>query len=236
MYQIIDLHIHAVPFIDDGASDTEEAAEVLRLCEKQSVTDVFCTSHSGCLKDKSEAYFANFEKLKDLAEALGIKVRLHRGCEVLFSAENIKETLHYLETGVFSTLGESEYVLTELYPDLSLQEALYITEEQKKHGYKPIIAHAERIYSLNSDMIFELIKNGALIQVNAFNLVDDSDSERMKRARELLNKGYIHFIGSDGHNVNTRPPLLSEGVGFILDNADKEYALEILNKNALRLL
>ena len=154
-----------------------------------------------------------------------------------------KEYLHFDMSGklvgyigVFQTLGNSKYVLTELYSDTKPSEALLIIKTLKEHGYQPVIAHMERNYNITGRMVGLLIAAGALIQVNAISFVDEIDSEIKVRARELLRNRYIHFIGSDAHRINHRPPCLKSGVQYIIDNTDEEYAVSILNGNAQRIL
>lgn len=236
MYSIVDLHMHVVPGIDDGSCSIKESLELLKLSIQQGVTDVFCTSHSGCVMKNAQKYNTNISALKDAVISSGIKIRLHKGCEVLCSRNTINEVLYRLETGIFSTLAESKCVLTELYPDIELEEALFIINELRKYGYTPIIAHMERIYTITGNMVADLIQNGAFIQVNAQSLVDESDTLIKERARQLIKNKYVHFIGSDGHQINYRPPNLISGVEYILKNTDEDYAIEILQKNSLRLL
>jgi protein-tyrosine phosphatase len=90
----------------------------------------------------------------------------------------------------------------------------------------------ERNFNITGAMVGVLIQNGALIQVNAFSFQDDADEEYQKRAKELLSNRYIHFIGSDAHRINHRPPKIQQGIQYILDNTDNGYALQILNGNA----
>ena len=193
MFPLVDLHMHLVPEIDDGSNNMKESLELLKLSSQQGVSDIFCTSHSGCIEKNPEKYFQNLSTLKDLANSVGINVRLHKGCEVLCSKSILDKVLYYLDEGIFSTLAESKYVLTELYPDITLEEALFIISALKKRGYSPIIAHMERIYSLTRTAISDLIKNGALIQVNAQSFVDENDASLKERARQLLEYKYVHF-------------------------------------------
>ena len=127
-------------------------------------------------------------------------------------------------------------MLTELYSDAKPSEAVYIIKKLQESGYKPIIAHMERNYNITGLIVGMLIKCGAMIQVNAISLTDEADLDIRERARELLRNRYIHFIGSDAHRINHRPPRLKLGVQYILDNADEEYAMSILNGNAQRIL
>ena len=236
MNEIVDLHMHVVPGIDDGSRSIEESLQMLKCAAEQGVTDVFCTSHNGYCQDDGERYLASFLRLKDAVTEAKINVRIHKGCEILCAGEYIDDIIYGLDIGAFSTLGNSNHVLAELYPDAKPSEALTIVKALTEHGYKPIIAHMERNYNITSLMVRLLIQSGTMIQVNAFSFVDEADGEIRERARELLRKQYVHFIGSDAHRIDHRPPNMLGGIQYILNNVDKEYATEILRGNAKQLI
>ncbi len=231
MLPITDLHMHVVFDVDDGARNIGESLQMLKMAESQGVTDVFCTSHNGYSIEDGEKYLANLKWLKEAAEMEGINIRLHKGCEILCAGEYMEDILYGLEIGAFTTLGESKYVLAEFYSDVRPTEALQIIYELKKHGYIPIIAHMERNCNITGMMVNMLIQSGALIQVNMASFTD-TDCERQTRARELLKSKQIHFIGTDAHRTDTRPPDIQQGVDYIRSNADAEYAKAILSGNA----
>ena len=81
-------------------------------------------------------------------------------------------------------------------------------------------------------MVGTLIQSGAMMQVNTHSFVDENNEEIKMRARELLKNKYIHFIGSDAHRIDHRPPNLSSGVKYIMENTDDRYASDILCNNA----
>ena len=70
------------------------------------------------------------------------------GCELLCAGEYIDDILYGLEIGVFLPLGNSKCVLTELYPDVTPEEATAVVEELVAVGWKPILAHTERYPAL----------------------------------------------------------------------------------------
>lgn len=236
MHKIVDIHMHVVPGYDDGSENIEDSLEMLRLAESQGITDVFCASHNGYSKEDREQYRASFAQLEEAVSEEKINIRLHKGCEVRCAAEYMDDIVYGLDNGVFETLGNSKYVLTELYPDAKPSEALSIIKILTEHGYKPIIAHMERNYNITSLMVRLLIQSGALIQVNAHSFADEADDEIRERARELLRNKYVHFIGSDAHRIDYRPPKVDAGVRFILENVDDEYASQILSTNLSLLL
>ena len=106
----------------------------------------------------------------------------------------------------------------------------------QEHGYKPIIAHMERNYNITDMMVGVLIKCGALIQVNTFSFQEDPREDVRKRAQTLLQNRHVHFIGSDAHRIDHRPPIIESGVEYIINNASPEYAEQILCGNAKCLL
>ena len=232
MNGIVDLHMHVVPGIDDGSRSIEESLQMLKLATEQGVTDVFCTSHNGYCQEDGEHYMNAFVQLKNAVTKAKINVQIHKGCEILCAGEYIDDIIYGLDIGAFSTLGNSKCVLTELYPDAKPSEALTIIKALTEHRYKPIIAHMERNYNITSLMVRLLIQSGALIQVNAHSFADDSDTDIRERARNLLRNKYVHFIGSDAHRIDHRPPSLKSGVQYILENADKEYAHSVLSGNS----
>lgn len=228
MKHILDLHMHVVPGIDDGARSIEEAIEMLRISAQQGITDIFCTSHNGYSLEDGERYTEQLAILRDEAKSVGINIQLHRGCEILCAGEYIDDIIYGLNIGAFATLGNSKYVLTEFYSDARPSEALTIIAALTGNGYKPIIAHMERNYNITGIMVNTLIMSGALIQVNAYSFVEEKDEQTKMRARELLKNKYVHFIGSDAHRIDHRPPMMSSGMQYIIENTDNKYAAKIL--------
>lgn len=232
MKRKIDLHMHIVPGVDDGSRNIRESLLMIELAEKQGITDIFCTSHNGYCVEDGEKYLEAYTALVNAAEQKKIGVRLHKGCEVLCAGDYIDDIIYGLDIGAFQTLADSRYVLIELYSNTKPSEALLIIKSLIEHRYKPIIAHMERNYNITGRMVGLLIQNGAMIQVNAISLDDEQDQEIKERARELLRNGYVHFIGSDSHRIDHRPPNLASGMQYILQSVDEKYAEAILSKNA----
>ena len=67
-------------------------------------------------------------------------------------------------------------------------------------------------------------------------LIDVADCENRRRARDLLSNGQVHFIGSDSHRIDHRPPSISAGVKYILKNVESAYADKIPHENSTLLL
>lgn len=229
MKKIVDLHMHVVPQIDDGSQSLLDSIEMIKLSLYQGVTDIFCTSHNGYSLEDGEKYRINFNLLKEQIKKADMKINLHKGSELLCASEYVDDILYGLKVGAFSTLGDTNYVLVELYSDARPSEALYVIDKFVQSGYKPVIAHMERNYNITGFIVNTLIHRGALIQVNATSFNNKTDISIQNRARELLKNHYVHFIGSDAHNLECRSPIILPGIDYIFNNVDEKYATEIVN-------
>lgn len=234
--EIVDLHMHVVPNFDDGSTSIEESIEMLKMSISQGVTDVFCTSHNGYTVEDGKEYRKQLALLQERVKKEKLNVVLHCGCEILTAEDYVEDVLYGIEIGAFSRLGNSKYVLIEFYPDTKPSEATEIVQKVIEKGYNPIIAHMERNYNLSDLMVGLLVRMGAYIQVNAISFSDDAPYDIRNRARKLLEEKYVHFIGSDSHQIKHRPPKLTSGIEYILANSGKMYAEEILSGNAKQLI
>ena len=81
-------------------------------------------------------------------------------------------------------------------------------------GIIPVITHPERNLEIarGPKRYYQMIEMGCLGQVTAMSLTGEFGSKTKRVAEQLLAHRLIHFIASDTHSVNERPPLLSPAV------------------------
>ena len=235
--KITDLHMHVVPGVDDGSFDMRMSLVMLELAYEQGVREIFCTSHNVYSEEEITRYKSQFMMLQMMAKSHFSDLKLHMGCELLCAGEYIDDILYGLEIGVFLPLGNSKCVLTELYPDVTPEEAKVVVEAMVAAGWKPILAHTERYPALfEGGTLQELINLGAKIQVNLYSLVEENKDDIKKRARYLIDNRLAHFIGSDAHRINYRSPKYESGVRYIDEHCGKEYLEAVCYKNAESLI
>lgn len=231
--RICDLHMHVVPNVDDGATDLTMSLDMLSMAYKQGVKKVYCTSHNVYDKEKIQRYKSQFMMLQLMAKSKSPDLELCTGCELLCAGEYIDDILYGLEIGVFLPLGNSKCVLTELYPDVTPDEAKLVVSSMANAGWKPILAHVERYSALfYGDTIADLIELGAKIQFNLCSLDEDSDEDLQQRARYLVESQLAHFVGSDAHNSKYRVPRYDCGVQYLTQHCNEEYMKKLCYKNA----
>ena len=231
--KIIDLHMHVVPGVDDGSLNMSMSLDMLETAYEQGVRNIFCTSHNVYSGEEIARYKSQFMMLQLMAKSRFPDLKLHMGCELLCAGEYIEDILYGLEIGVFLPLGNSKYVLTELYQDTTPEEATVVVNALLAVGWKPVLAHTERYPALfDGCALKELVALGALIQVNLYSLAEENNDDVKERARYLVNDQLAHFVGSDSHRINHRSPKYNAGVRYLKDHCEKEYVEELCFRNA----
>ena len=89
--------------------------------------------------------------------------------------------------------------------------------EALNHGLVPIITHPERNPSIaqNPKLIFSMVESGALVQLTAASLTGGFGPAAKACSRYLLKKKMVHFLASDGHSAQNRPPVFSAGLKLL---------------------
>ena len=225
--------MHVVPSVDDGSLNMSMSLDMLMVAYEQGVREVYCTSHNVYDNEEVDRYKAQFMMLQLMAKSRFPDMKVHTGYELLCAGEYVEDILYCLEIGVFLPLGNSKYVLTELYPDVTPDEAKTVVSSMVGGGWKPILAHTERYPALfDGDTISKLIELGAKIQFNIYSLDEENDENLKQRARYLVENRLAHFIGSDAHRINYRAPRYEAGVQYLIEHCDKKYVEELCYKNA----
>lgn len=226
---MIDIHTHILPCIDDGSQSVDETLQMLNIMQKAGVEKIVATPHyyyerisvDDFLIKRAEAYKKIENKIPE-----GIEVRL--GAEVLLTYDMHKENVRSL------AIEDTDYILLEM-PYGRWDPWVYdeIFKISARHGLEVIIAHIDRYVGIaRSEDIDQIFTMGLKYQVNV-----DSLGGFLKKspAIKMLKDGAVHFIGSDCHNISTRPPCLGDAVKKIVSKAGSE-CVEFCMTNAQRML
>ena len=66
-YDMVDIHMHIIPEVDDGAWSMEMSDDMLCMSVTQGIRKIICTSHGFGFREKGNFAKEQFEKLKELA-------------------------------------------------------------------------------------------------------------------------------------------------------------------------
>ena len=222
---MIDIHTHLLPNVDDGSQSWQETLELLKGARDDGITDIIITPHydrDGYFQSKKEDNLKLFEQLQEKAK--NIDINLYLGNEIYTN----KYIIDDLKEGKVSTLANSNYLLVEFpftYYDDSFDDILY---DLKQEGYKLIVAHPERYSYVKEDIEFcsRWINEGYLLQCNASSL-----KHHKEETEALLDRKWVSFIASDGHNLR-RVVKLKEAYDKVNEKYGKDYADKLFILNA----
>lgn len=208
---IIDFHSHILPGIDDGSRNPEMSRDMLRQSARQGVAVMAATPHfygdrdtiGRFLKRRQEA----LEKALPLAEEAGIA--LLTGAEVAYF-----DNMSQAEGIEALTLADTEILLVEMPFRAWSRREIQELDRLLHEGYRLMLAHLERYLGFQKDKgILEAIyERPILVQLNAESLLGFWNGQK---AVKLFREGRAHLLGSDCHNLTSRPPNLAEGRAVI---------------------
>ena len=207
-----DLHMHVLPEMDDGSRNTGMSVAMLERSVAYGVDTVAATSHFYAEDNDINRFLARRRSAYDrLMEAMAGRDDLPQlllGAEVLyFSGMSTVDSLDML------CLEGTDLLLLEMpfvqWTDRVLREVDAI----QRSGLQVVAAHIERYMDIQPRRTMEAFFDlGTFIQCNGSFFLS---RRTVRQALRLFWQGQIQFLGSDAHNMTTRPPNLGEAVQII---------------------
>ncbi len=226
MEKIIDFHSHILPGMDDGSASVEESLALLRMEAEQGIGHVVATPHFYPQRDTPEAF------LKRRAEAEEILRSQLQGCTGLPRVSTGAEVYYFhgishCDALEALTIQGTKSILIEM-PAAPWEDAMYRELEAlyARQGLLPVIAHVDRYLGrFRSHGVPErLCALPVLVQANGSFFLKPSTGSRALR---MLKKDQIHLLGSDCHDLSSRPPNLGKTMDRIRKRLGRD-ALETL--------
>jgi protein-tyrosine phosphatase len=187
----------------------------------EGVTHIVCTPHA----DDSYVFQPqlNQERLAILNEHLGGRLTLGLGCDFYLSYENIEDAY---KNRTKYTINGKQFLLVE-FPNLSITPAISQTLYRLAiSGIVPIITHPERnpVLVSNSHRLIDWLRSGCLIQITAASLTGRFGKRAEAFSNQLIMKNWVHFIASDAHSIDGRPPAMAEAYMFLKTHYGQDTA------------
>ena len=198
----LDFHSHILPGIDDGATDIDNAVELVSAMKGWGFEKITCTPHINALyPNKPSDIERAFDALQMALEDRHVDIQLAMSAEYRLVPETWPQVL---EKNWIMPI-EDKYILTEL-PISKKEEMKDIKplEEFRKlvsMGLTPILPHPERYFYLSHDELLRYVDAGVVIQCNYGSLAGLYGTESRDRARSLVDEGIVTFYGTDMHNL-----------------------------------
>lgn len=212
-----DMHCHILPGMDDGSRSTAESLAMLEASAAQGIRRIVATPHFYAMENNPEKFLsrreAAFVQLKTVWRPGLPEIKL--GAEVCwFEGVSHCDDLERLRIeGTQLLLLEMPFAV---WTERMIQEVRTL---QSRPGITVLLAHVERYLGEQPPAVWdELLRLGVLNQCNADFFLQ---WRTRRRAVQMLRDGRIHFLGSDSHNMDARPPRLGKALK-ILSERDRE--------------
>ncbi len=228
---MIDIHSHILPGLDDGAQTLEESVAMLHMAAADGTTDIVATPHS----DLQYSFDPDVvtRKIEELRHAAGDGVRIHRGCDFHLHYDNIQDAL---ANPCKYAINHKRYVLVEFSDLLIARTTADVFFRMLSAGMTPIVTHPERNQLLQKriDDLQSWAEQGVLLQVTAQSFFGRWGRDAKSFSDQLMRRNLVHFVASDAHNTEHRPPLLREAYDYVAKNwgEPRAEALFVVNPRA----
>jgi protein-tyrosine phosphatase len=225
---MVDLHCHILPGVDDGAKSLEESVAMVKLAAEDGTTDIVATPHANHQYNFDPELIAS--KIRELGEATNHLVNLHSGCDFHLSSTNIQDAL---SNPAKYAINHRSYVLVEFSDFVIPPTTAEILDRMRSAGMVPIITHPERNRLLHDrvDQIRTWVENDCRVQVTAQSLLGRFGKAAKAFSDGLIDAGLVHFVASDGHNPQGRPPVLSEAYRYVAKHHGEPLAETLFVSN-----
>ena len=222
---IIDLHCHLLPQLDDGSNSVIMSLDMLRREAAQGVSIVCATPH----------YYADQASIGRFCQ------RREASFQMLRSAlpyETLPRILPAAEVAFFSGIAACagleqlcirgtrtlmlEMPFTE-WNDFQIEEVSALVLDR---GFHVVLVHPERFYGSKNNVwrLKELAELPVAFQVNAGTLIR---WRTRKLGLKLLQDTQYPLLGSDCHNLTTRPPNLAEGRRVVAQKLGEAFLMKM---------
>ncbi len=194
---------------------------MVRLAAEHGTTDLVATPHANPnFRFDPEIVHA---RMAEVSAASGNVLRLHSGCDFHLSYDNIQDAIANPRK---YTINQLRFLMVEFSDLLIFVNTCEIFSRLQEGGMIPVITHPERNTLLRQriEHITAWVEGGACVQITAQSLLGDFGRRAAEFCKILLDRQLVHFVASDGHNCDHRPPRLDLGYAWIKENYGEEWA------------
>src|SRR4051794_22407254 len=235
----VDLHLHLLPGVDDGARDERESIEHAARMVRAGVTEALVTPHVGHPTYPVDVSMIAVwtAVLQRTLDAGGVALRLHAGGEI---HPDVAASLGVTELrAIAAGPPGGRWVLAEA-PFTGIDDSFLAgCRAIRRHGFGLVIAHPERAAGLLDGglaLLRDQLRAGAALQVNVCSLLGRHGDEAREAARRLVRSGLAYVLASDGH-PGTRTHTLADGLApAIAAGASPLHVWQLMEANPRFLL
>ncbi|WP_110927026.1 tyrosine-protein phosphatase [Bacillus massiliglaciei] len=220
---MIDIHCHIIPGVDDGPGSLAESIEMAERATAEGIRTIIGTPHhmNGQYNNLKEDIIKKASLLNNELRKRSIPLKVLPGQETRIHEEMIEG---YRKGELQALDPKGKYMFIELPSDHMPRYTEALLYDIQMLGLMPIIVHPERNleFQQRPNMLYKLVKKGALTQITAGSLLGHFGKKSKKLAHMLIELNLTHYVATDAHNVTSRSFHLSEAY----DEIKRKYGVE----------
>jgi len=201
---------------------------MLAMAAECGTTDIVATPHCD-LEYKFEPAVIR-ERADQLREIMGDRLRIYEGCDFHLTFDNIQDAIAH--PGKY-TINHKSYLLVEFSDLLIFKNCSEIFGNLLHAGIRPVITHPERNRLLQQrlDKLRQWVIEGCYLQVTSSSLLGRFGKTAREFSMQLIKENLVHFVASDAHDTQHRPPSLTEAYEWVSKNYTEAYARRLFLDN-----
>lgn len=236
---MIDLHCHLLPGIDDGPETIEQSLALARAAVADGITHSVLTSHVHPGRYPNQR--RNLEIAVDAFRAELVKAEIPLQVFVGGEARLCPELIDLLAINQVPYLGQVngyKIVLLEFPHQQIPLGSMRFVQRMLNIKIRPLIAHPERNKAVmaSPDRINEFAEAGCWLQITSGSLVGRFGKIAQQAAFSILDQGWNCVLATDAHNMENRPPLLSEGRDAVCERYGEALANSMVLERPAKIL
>lgn len=225
---LVDVHCHVLPEMDDGSKALDVSLAILRQEKEQGVDVVCATSHYYARQNSIPDFCARrSEAMERLTAVLTDDLpRVLPAAEVAYFPHMEEQDLSPL-----CIRGTRTLMLEMPFADWTDLQVETVNSLALDHHYNVVLVHPERFCfsGSNRSQLRRLAQLPIGLQVNAGSLIR---WQTRRLALDLLQLAQMPLLGSDCHNLTSRPPNLKGGRAVIRRKLGEDF-LNQMDENAV---
>ena len=227
---MIDIHCHLLPGIDDGPATVEAAMALAKALADDGITQVVCTPHvfPGRFENWRSSIAEEHARFAELLRGTDIALELIWAGEVRLTPE-VLELLAKDELPFLGQVGGYRTMLLEMPDGQVPLGALNFVRRLTAAKVRPVIVHPERNRGVmeRPERLRDFVDEGCYVQLTAGSLVGQFGARAQAVAATLVDKGWVHAVASDAHNVAGRRPRMGDAAAWLTEHHGERAARQL---------
>ena len=232
MKNLVDLHSHILPGLDDGADSLSESLQMLEALEKFGYKFVFATPHHQLYSWEGinpQVVERGVSEVAAAASEKGIGITIFPGMEF-----DLDETLPERAAAI---PGGAGHILVDVGFMGVPHNLADIVGQVEANGTRVLLVHPERNRDLclSRRKLSDLIRSGVRLLGNIGSFSGMYGRKVKRDARELLMNGYYWAIASDMHSID-QMPWIKDGINDLILLAGRSAAEEMMATRPMQIV